>query len=135
MTNAQPEDIIARLDNIDEQLEQLGDEIDLIRTIQNGNRREIRASSQTAARLERTVNRLADIARDHQIALRITSQEAERERAQVALDRASAAQDRQQAAIDRQEFRNQMEQRQREIQQIWEYLRDRNGGSSPLGGN
>ncbi|MEC4816720.1 MAG: hypothetical protein SAK29_26150 [Scytonema sp. PMC 1069.18] len=36
----------------------------------------------------------------------------------------SAAQDRQQAAIDRQEFRN-------EIRQIWEYLRDRNGGSSP----
>jgi len=31
-----------------------------------------------------------------------------------------AAQDRQQAAIDRQEIR-----------QIWEYLRDRNGGSSP----
>ncbi|MEC4819195.1 MAG: hypothetical protein SAK29_38875 [Scytonema sp. PMC 1069.18] len=37
---------------------------------------------------------------------------------------AQAAQDRQQAAIDRQEFRN-------EIRQIWEYLRDRNGGSSP----
>ncbi|GAB1540753.1 hypothetical protein NUACC21_34220 [Scytonema sp. NUACC21] len=37
---------------------------------------------------------------------------------------AEAAQDRQQAAIDRQEFRN-------EIRQIWEYLRDRNGGSSP----
>jgi uncharacterized coiled-coil protein SlyX len=36
----------------------------------------------------------------------------------------SAAQDRQQAAIDRQEFRT-------EIRQIWEYLRDRNGGSSP----
>ncbi|MDF5730474.1 MAG: hypothetical protein PUP92_21235 [Rhizonema sp. PD38] len=34
-----------------------------------------------------------------------------------------AAQDRQQAAIDRQEFRT-------EIRQIWEYLRDRNGGSS-----
>ncbi|GAB1544436.1 hypothetical protein NUACC21_71120 [Scytonema sp. NUACC21] len=37
---------------------------------------------------------------------------------------AEAAQDRQQAAIDRQEFRN-------EIRQIWEYLRVRNGGSSP----
>ncbi len=34
-----------------------------------------------------------------------------------------AAQDRQLAAIDRQEFRT-------EIRQIWEYLRDRNGGSS-----
>ncbi len=42
-----------------------------------------------------------------------------------------AAQDRQQAAIDRQEFRRQMEQRELEIRQIWEYLRDRNGGSNP----
>jgi peptidoglycan hydrolase CwlO-like protein len=59
-----------------------------------------------------------------------------------------AAQDRQQAAIDRQEFRSRMDSlaeqaaqdreqaaidRQRfsgEIRQIWEYLRDRNGGSS-----
>jgi len=42
-----------------------------------------------------------------------------------------AAQDRQQAAIDRQEFRRQMEQRELETRQIWEYLRYRNGGSSP----
>lgn len=63
MTNAdQPQDIKARLDDIDERLEQLGDEIDLIRTIQNANRRETRANSQTAARLERTVAQLADIA-------------------------------------------------------------------------
>ena len=71
MTNSQPDDISARLDDIDERLEQLGDELDLIRTIQNGMRREVRANSQTSARLERTVNRLADIARDHQVALRI----------------------------------------------------------------
>ena len=103
MTNAHPEDITARLDSIDEQLEQLGDEIDLIRTIQNGNRREVRANSQTLTRLERTTTQLADIARDHQIALRIASQDAER---------------------DRQQF-------QAEIRRIWEYLRDRNGGSSP----
>jgi len=37
---------------------------------------------------------------------------------------AEGAEQRQQAAIDRQEFRT-------EIRQIWEYLRDRNGGSSP----
>lgn len=43
---------------------------------------------------------------------------------QAAQDREQIAQDRQQAAIDRQEFRNQ-------IQGILEYLRDRNGGSSP----
>lgn len=115
MTNAQPEDISTRLDDIDTRLEELGDELDLIRTIQNANRREVRANSQTAARLERAVNQLADIARDHQVALRIASQEAER-------DRALVAQDRQQAAIDRQTW-------QSEIQRIWEYLRDRNGGS------
>ncbi|MBD2773322.1 hypothetical protein [Iningainema tapete] len=44
-----------------------------------------------------------------------------------------AAQDRQQAAIDRQEFRRQADQDRQEfrqeIRQIWEYLRNRNGGS------
>ncbi|WP_061390675.1 hypothetical protein, partial [Salmonella enterica] len=71
MTNAdQPQNITARLDDIDERLEQLGDELDLIRTIQNANRRETRGLSQTAARLERTVAQLADIAREHQQALR-----------------------------------------------------------------
>ncbi len=81
MTNAeQPEDISARLNDIDERLEQLGDELDLIRTIQNGMRREVRATSQTSARLERTVNRLADIARDHQLALRIVERNAESDR-------------------------------------------------------
>ena len=37
---------------------------------------------------------------------------------------AEAAQDRQQTAIDRQEFRS-------EIRLLWDYLRSRNGGSSP----
>jgi predicted metalloenzyme YecM len=79
MTNTeQPQDITQRLASIDEQLEQLGDEIDLIRTIQNANRRETRANSQTAARLERTVAQLADIARDHQQALRISQQNFDR---------------------------------------------------------
>ncbi len=48
-----------------------------------------------------------------------------------------AAQDRQQAAIDRQEFRNRMDNLaqqaaidRQETQRIWEYLRDRNGGSN-----
>lgn len=45
-------------------------------------------------------------------------------REQVERLAAEAAQDRQQAAIDRQEFRT-------EIRRIWEYLRNRNGGSSP----
>ncbi len=43
---------------------------------------------------------------------------------QAEQDRTQAAADRQQAAVDRQEFN-------RQIRQIWEYLRDRNGGSSP----
>lgn len=75
MTKAnQPHDITPRLDDIDDRLEQLGDELDLIRTIQNANRREIRANSQTSARLERTVAQLADIAREHQQVLRISQQ-------------------------------------------------------------
>lgn len=79
MTNAdQPQDITSRLDDIDERLEQLGDELDLIRTIQNANRRETRVNSQTAARLERTVTQLADIAREHQQALRISQQNFDR---------------------------------------------------------
>jgi uncharacterized protein YukE len=69
MTNSQP-DITARLDDIDQRLDQLGDEIDLVRTIQEGVRRETRYNSQALARLERTVTNLADIARLHQQALR-----------------------------------------------------------------
>jgi DNA anti-recombination protein RmuC len=46
------------------------------------------------------------------------------DRQQAAQDREQAAQDRQQAAIDRQRFETR-------INQILEYLRDRNGGSSP----
>lgn len=104
MTNAQPEDLNTRLDDIDDRLEQLGDELDLIRTIQDGSRRELRGNSQAIARLERTVNRLADIARDHQVALRLASSEAER---------------------DRQVF-------QAEIRRIWEYLlREGGNGNTP----
>ena len=55
MTNGEQPNVNARLDDIDIQLEQVGDEIDLIRTIQTANRRETRANSQTAARLERTL--------------------------------------------------------------------------------
>ena len=74
MTNG---DIDARFSSIDEQLEQIADELDLIRTIQNANRREIRANSQTSARLERAVNQLASVARDHQEALRIMERDRE----------------------------------------------------------
>ncbi|MEA5504433.1 hypothetical protein VB735_15175 [Halotia wernerae UHCC 0503] len=73
MTNAEPNDITARLESIDQRLEDLGDELDEIRTIQSGMRREFRFTSQSAARLERTVNQLADI-------VRIQQQEATRDR-------------------------------------------------------
>ncbi|MCC5636604.1 hypothetical protein LC593_12165 [Nostoc sp. CHAB 5844] len=78
MINAQPEDLNSRLNDIDARLEALGDEIDLNRTILDGVRRETRANSQTAARLERTVNQLLDIARLHQQALRQSQIENER---------------------------------------------------------
>jgi hypothetical protein len=80
MTNADQPTIIARLDDIDEHLEQLGDELDLIRTIQNGMRREVRANSQRSARLERTVTQLAEISRLHQQGLRPAQNDAERAR-------------------------------------------------------
>ena len=80
----------------------MGDQLDLIRTIQDANRRETRGNSQTMARLERSIRELGDIARLHQEGLRIAQRDAER---------------------DRQVF-------QEEIRRIWEYLRDRNGGSS-----
>lgn len=59
MSNSQPSN--NNLDGIDNQLEQIADAIDLIRTIPDG---------QTAARLETIVTNLADIARGHQQALR-----------------------------------------------------------------
>lgn len=78
MTYAQPEDINVRLEQMDERLEQLGDEIDLIRIIQNANRRETRANSQTIARVERSVAELLDIARLHQQALKANQQNIDR---------------------------------------------------------
>lgn len=71
MTNAEPSDVNARLTTVEEQLEQLGDELDLIRTIQNGIRREVRTNSQTTAQLERAIANLANTANIAlQIALR-----------------------------------------------------------------
>ncbi len=61
MTNAQPEDLTTRVATIEEQLSQVLDSLDLIATIQNGIRVEVRANSQSTARLERTVRQLAEI--------------------------------------------------------------------------
>lgn len=71
----QPEDISVRLDDIDTRLEEVGDQLDLIRTIQDANRRETRGNSQTIARLERSIRELGDIARLHQEALRVAERD------------------------------------------------------------
>ncbi len=131
MTNAgQPEDVGIRFDNIDTRLEEIGDELDLLRTVQTANRRETRGNSQTIARLERTIRELADIARLHQEGLRVTQIESERDRAHIREVELQTDRDREvllasllQAERDRQVF-------QAEIRRIWEYLRDRNGGNS-----
>lgn len=113
MTDAQqPQSIIERLDNLDARLEAIGDELDLVRTVQNGMRREVRYTSQSMTRLERTVADLADVARDHQQALRLLSQNAER---------------------DRETINNDREVFQAEIRRIWEYLLRQSGnGNSPV---
>nr|WP_196517800.1 hypothetical protein [Nostoc sp. WHI] len=132
-SSGQPEDISVRLDDIDTRLEEVGDQLDLIRTIQDANRRETRGNYQTIARLERSIRELGDIARLHQEALRVAERDRQATREvelQTDQDREillasllQAERDRQQAERDRQTF-------QEEIRRIWEYLRDRNGGTS-----
>lgn len=61
MTNAQPENLETRVTTIEEQLDQVLESLDLIGTIQRGIRAEVRDTSQSTARLERTVRQLAEI--------------------------------------------------------------------------
>lgn len=71
MTNAQPEDLQTRVATVEEQLDQVLESLDLIGTIQRGIRAEVRDTSQTTARLERTVRQLAEIsARTQAVVLR-----------------------------------------------------------------
>lgn len=44
MTNSQPENLTTRVASLEEQLEQVLDELDLLRTIQTGVRRETRTN-------------------------------------------------------------------------------------------
>jgi len=98
MTNSQPaDDINNRITDLSIRLDQLGDEIDLVKTIQTANRRELRFNSQSLARFEQDIQEIANI-------VRIQVIQAEKDRAQAEKDRAQAAQDRQQAAIDRKTF-------------------------------
>jgi archaellum component FlaC len=74
MTDAeQPQDIDSRLEN-------LGDEIDLLRTQMRQVREETRFNSQTVSQLQSTVAELAEIARLHQQALRINERNAQQDR-------------------------------------------------------
>ncbi|MBG1259759.1 hypothetical protein F8S20_11830 [Nostoc sp. BAE] len=116
----------------------------MLRTVQNANRRETRGNSQTIARLERSIRELGDIARLHQEGLRIAQREAERDRQAIRETQAQAERDRQarrevelQTDRDREVLLASLLQVERdrlafqeEIRRIWEYLRDRNGGSS-----
>lgn len=63
MTNSQPppEDLETRVATVEEQLNQVLESLDLIATIQRGIRVEVQDTSQTSARLERTVRQLAEI--------------------------------------------------------------------------
>ena len=61
MTNSQPENLETRVTTIEQQLEQVLESLDLIGTIQRGIRAEVRDTSQSTARLERTVRQLAEI--------------------------------------------------------------------------
>ena len=123
MTNSQPFDQInTRLDDFTAQLEQLGEETDLLRTIQNANRRELRFNSQSLSRLERIVSDLSKI-------VQAISLQAAEDRRQAAEDRRQAVEDRQQAAIDRKIFQDAIESSNQraendraEIRRIWEHL-------------
>ncbi|MBW4478823.1 MAG: hypothetical protein KME54_18685 [Tolypothrix brevis GSE-NOS-MK-07-07A] len=105
MTNSQPEDLTTRVATIEEQLEQVLESLDLIGTIQNGVRVEVRATSQSTARLERTVRQLAEISA-----------------------RTQSAVVRQQETINQQQ--ETMNQQQENIERILTYLENPNRGDT-----
>ncbi len=73
--------------------------------------------------LSENVNRLNNVVDNLAISVNQLSTEVSITTRNIETLSAQAAEDRQQSAVDRQEFRT-------EIRQIWDYLRDRNGGSS-----
>ncbi|MDJ0797839.1 MAG: hypothetical protein QNJ51_13665 [Calothrix sp. MO_167.B12] len=84
MTNAQqPEDLETRVTTIEEQLNEVLESLDLIATIQRGIRVEVRDTSQTSARLERTVRQLAEISARTQAVVVRNQQELEQYRADI----------------------------------------------------
>lgn len=84
MTNAeQPENLELRVSAIEEQLNQVLESLDLIATIQRGIRVEARETSQTSARLERTVRQLAEISARTQVVVLRQQDEIEQYRADI----------------------------------------------------
>lgn len=106
MTNSQPENIETRLTTVEEQLDQVLESLDLIGTIQNGIRVEVRSTSQSTARLERTVRQLAEISARTQ-AVVVRNQE------------------------ELQQYRADIRQNQENINRILTYLENPNRGESP----
>lgn len=106
MTNSQPENIETRLTTVEEQLDQVLESLDLIGTIQNGIRVEVRANSQTSARLERTVRQLAEISARTQAVVVLQQEEL-------------------------QQYRTDIQQNQENINRILTYLENPNRGQTP----
>ncbi|MDJ0677761.1 MAG: hypothetical protein QNJ36_20660 [Calothrix sp. MO_167.B42] len=98
------------------------DELDLIRTIQTGVRRETRVNSQTTARLERTVTRLAQITALHQQGFRIIEQDRE----ELRQHRAHIRQDSEKLH----QYRVNIRQNQENINRILAYLENPNRGET-----
>jgi chromosome segregation ATPase len=112
MTNPQPENLSTRLSTVEEQLEQVLDELDLIRTVQNGMRREVRGNSQSIARLERTVSQLAEISARQQLSM---------QQQQLTMQQQQLTMQQQQQTIN---------QQQENINRILEYLENPNRGET-----
>jgi|GEM_PF-4946819 chromosome segregation ATPase len=92
MTNSQPEDIQTRVASLEEQLEQVLESLDLIATVQRGIRVELRETSQTSARLERTVRQLAEISARTQVVVVRQQDELEQYRADIRQNQADIRQ-------------------------------------------
>lgn len=117
MTNTPPEDLARRVNLVEARLDNL---VEATRSlVQNAE-----IEQQNIAELREQTTRNAN-------AIERLTATTERLTATTERLAAEAAADRQQAAIERQEFNRRIDQQQRSIQQILEYLRDRNGGSSP----
>ncbi|MEM7579664.1 MAG: hypothetical protein AAF316_07395 [Cyanobacteria bacterium P01_A01_bin.80] len=106
MANTQPGNLEERVLTLEEQIEQVLDNLDLIGTIQRGVRTELRTTSQSSVRLERTVRQLAEIsARTQAVVLR------------------------QQDELE--QYRADIQQNQENINRILAYLENPNRGATP----